>query len=753
MAAGSAWPAAAAASDPAPLTSLQVIHGLPRSEARKGLPVAFEGVVTYFNNSDVDLFVEDGNDAIYVETKPSQELVLGDRVRITGKTRDSFAPDVVSDSVTVISHGEPPPPLAADFEKLIRAELDCMRVSVRATVRSADTVNFSNIHGLSLRLLIDGGLIDAQVLDTGSTSLDQLLDAKVDVTGVVSGKFDSKMQLIGIVIEVPSIADLKVLKRAPVSPDSLPITSMDQVLSSSYTRDLSHRVRVKGTITYYQPGSAVVLQNGDKSLWIDTHSSNPMRVGDVAIATGFPDAREGFLALADGEIKDTNIFEPVRPQPSTWHQLSTWNTGDRDGHQSDLVSFDGKVVAAVREDSQDEFVLNSEGRLFTAIYRHPPANQPLRPMWQIPVGTTIRVAGICMVVQPNAIGPTEQQAPFDILLRSFDDIAVIAAPSLLSVGNLILLVGLLLVLLLAAGARGWVMERGVRRQNARVASIERRRSRILENINGSSPLGEILEQITELVSFRMQGAPCWCRISDGTQLGNCPTELSSFRVVEEQIPARSGPPLGTLYAGLDPHIKAGAYEPEALSTAAALATLAIETRRLYSDLRHRSEFDLLTDIHNRFSLEKYLKEQIDQARHSAAVFGLVYIDLDDFKQVNDLYGHQVGDIYLQEVAARMNRELRADDMLGRLGGDEFAVLLPKVRNRAEVESIAHRLQHCLDEPFVVEGYAIRGSASAGVALYPEDGDTRDSLLSCADAAMYVNKNIRAERNSRGAAQI
>jgi diguanylate cyclase (GGDEF)-like protein len=746
MAAASTWPAAAAA--PAPLNNLHLIHGLTRVEARRGLPVAFEGVVTYYNSADVDLFVQDGNDAIYVETKPHQELAMGDRVVVTGKTRDSFTADVVSDGVTVISHGQPPPAVPADFEKLIRAELDCMRVSVRATVRSADTTNFSNIHGISLRLQIEGGPIDAQVLDTGTTGLDQLLDADVDVTGVVSGKFDSKMQLIGIVLEVPSIADVKVLTRAPVSLDSLPITSMDQVLSSSYTRDLSRRVRVKGTITYYQPGSAVVLQNADKSLWINTHSSNPMRIGDVAIATGFPSASDGFLSLADGEIKDTNIFEPAQPQPATWHQLSTWNTGDPDGHQSDLVSFDGKVVAAVRADSQDEFVLNSDGKLFTAIYRHPPDNQSLRPMWQIPVGTTIRVTGICMAVQPNAIGPTEEQVPFDILLRSFDDIAIVAQPSLLNVRNLILLVGVLLVLLFAAGVRAWITERKVRRQNANAAYMERRRSRILENINGSSPLAEILEQITELVCFRLQGAPCWCRIIDGAQLGNRPTELTSFRTLEEPIPARSGPPLGTIYAAFDPATKTRAHESEALSSAAALATLAIETRRLYSDLRHRSEFDLLTDIHNRFSLEKYLDEQISQARQNAAVLGLVYIDLNDFKQVNDAYGHQVGDLYLQEVATRMKRELRAADMLARLGGDEFAVLLPRVRNRSEVENIAHRLQHCLDETFVAEGYAVHGSASVGIALYPEDGDTRDSLLTCADAAMYVNKHIRQERNSR-----
>jgi len=744
VAMATAWTLATWATEPATLTTLHAIHALTKVEAGSGLSVAFEGTVTYYNRSDVDLFVQEGDEAIYVETKPNEDFASGDRVLVRGKTRDSFTPDVVSNSVTVLRHGALPKPVAADFQQLIRAQRDCMRVSVRATLRSADIVNFRNMHGIYLKLLMDGGPIDATIVETDATKFKGLLDADVEVTGVVSGKFDSKMQLIGILLEVPSVADVRTLKPAETDPGSLPITPMDKVLSTSYVHDVTQRVRVKGTITYYQPGSAVVLESGTKSLWISTRSSIPLRIGDVAVATGFPDAHEGFLALNDGEIQDTNIFEPIQPQPSTWHQLAIWNTGDTDGHQNDLVSFEGKVVTAVREGAQDEFVIASEDKLFTAIYRHPPANRPLQPMLQIPVGTRIRVTGICMVVQANSIDPTEQEVPFNILLRSFNDISVIASPSPLSIRNLVLLVGVLLVLLFAAGARGWLIERKVRRQNAAMAYIERRRSRILEDINGARPLAEIIEQITELVSFRLSGAPCWCQIEEGAQLGNCPSNLTAFRIFHEPIPARTGPPLGNLYAAFDPLTKHRAIESETLFAAAALTTLAIETRRLYSDLVRRSEFDLLTDIHNRFSLERYLEKQIEEARQNASIFGLVYIDLNDFKQVNDVYGHQVGDLYLQEVTIRMKHQLRPADMLARLGGDEFAVLLPKVRNREEIEEIAHRLERSLDEPFATEGYVVHGSASTGIALYPEDGPTKDSLLSAADAAMYVNKHIRRE---------
>jgi diguanylate cyclase (GGDEF)-like protein len=733
--------AAAPAADLVPLTTLHAIHSLTKAEASAGLPVAFEATVTYYNRTDVDLFVQQGGEAIYVETKRNEDLAPGDRVLVRGKTRDSFTPDVLSDSVTVLHHGSLPQPVDADFEQLIHAERDCMLVTVHATIRSADRVNFGDMHGIYLKLVTDQGSIDATAVDTDASTLNELLDAEVAVTGVVSGKFDSKMQLTGILLEVSKLADVKILKPAATSPKSLPITPMDQVLASYSVHDLTRRVRVKGTITYYQPGSAVVLQDGAKSLWIWTHVSSPMRIGDVAEATGFPDAHTTFLALTDGELEDRNIFEPVQPKAATWRQLATWNSGDPDGHQNDLVSFEGLVVAAVREGSQDEFVLRSDGKLFTAIYRHPPASEP-PPMDEVPQGTRVRVTGICMAMQTNSIDPGEQEVPFNILLRSFDDIQVVATPSLLNTRNLIILVGFLLLVVIMVGARGWFIERKMRRQTAILGYIEQRRSRVLEDINGSRPLAEIIEQIAELVSLKLQGAPCWCQIADGARLGNYQPAISHFRIIDEQISSRSGASLGRIYAALDPHSNPNANESQSLSMGAGLTSLAIETRRLYSELHHRSEFDLLTNIHNRFSFDKYLDVLIEEARDKAGIFGLIYIDLDEFKQVNDVYGHRVGDAYLQEAALRMKKQLRGADMLARMGGDEFAALVAIVHSRAEIEEIAGRLLHSFDEPFAIDGHLLRGRASVGIAIYPEDGSTKETLFSGADAAMYVNKHMR-----------
>ena len=736
------------AAPPGVLTTLHSIHVLSRTEAAQALPVAFEGTVTYYNPHDVDLFVQDGSEAIYVATAQGAGLVLGDRVLVKGHTRDSFRTDIIGDSVTVLRHGTLPSPLTADFDQLIGARLDSMRVVVSAVVRSADNVLDEDRNNLYMHLLMDGGYVDATVVSIDSTVPGDLLDSEVEITGIASGKYDSKDQLTGVLIQAPSIADVRIVKPANRASAALPITPMDEVLSGYHIRDLTRRIRVQGTITYFEPGSAIVLQNGTKSLWISTQSEKPLKLGDLADVTGFPTGTGGSLTLSLGEISESNVHAPITPKAVTESELAAG------ANAFELVSVEGTVLTSVRQAAEDEYVLLASGHVFSAVYHHmDTADSHLPPMKAIPVGSTVRVTGISTVTYGS--NPFQGPVSFSLLLRSFDAITVIEKPSWLTVRNLIWTVGLLVVILLMFAVRQWALERKVHRQTIalanrieakaelerRMAQLEQRRSRILEDINGSRPLAEMLKEITEMVSFHLNGAPCWCEIRDGAKIGDYPTAAHRLGIVQEDIPARTGPPLGTLYAGLDPNALPTGSERDALALGVRLATLSIETRKLYSNLVHRSEFDLLTEIHNRFSFETHIENLIEKARQNAGVFGLIYIDLDDFKQVNDQFGHKVGDLYLQEGALRMKHQLRGGDMLARLGGDEFGALI-SVPNRTGVEEVAQRLIRGFDEPFAIQGYVLRGFASFGIALYPEDGTTKDSLLTAADAAMYVSKHTK-----------
>jgi hypothetical protein len=181
--------ASARAVSAAPLTSLAAVHALSHAEAAQGLPVAFEASVTYYRKGNVDLFVQDGDVAIYVETVMNANLIPGDRVLVIGKTRDSFRPEILSESVTLLHHGAAPDPVTAAFRQLIRAELDCRRVTLRAVVRSANLVSDVRLKNVYLQLLMDGGNIDAEVVSGDASVLRDLLDSEIEVTGAVAGTY------------------------------------------------------------------------------------------------------------------------------------------------------------------------------------------------------------------------------------------------------------------------------------------------------------------------------------------------------------------------------------------------------------------------------------------------------------------------------------------------------------------------------------------------------------------------------------
>lgn len=734
--------------EPVALSSATAIHGLSNSEASRGPSVALDATVIYSRGYEHLLFVQDGDAGFFVSPPFTKQLRPGDRIHIQGKTQGSFRPIVVADVIRVLHHGMRPKPVRATFTDLIRATYDSELVTLSARVRAADRVMSAANSQCSSRMQLemDGGHIEVDIDSCDEASLQRLLDDEVQITGVAAGKFDDKMQQTGVVLYVSSLEDLTILKQIGSNPWSAPIQPMDKVLGEYHVHDMTQRVHVRGSITYYQPGSAAVLQDGAKSLWIHTHTRAPFQIGDLAEATGFPDAHDRMLTLTDGELIDSQIQSPVLPRAATWRELALWDSSKPIGHQYDLVSTEGELVAEVREASRDEYVLSSKGKLFTAIYRHPRQPAVLPEMRKFPIGSRLRVTGICTILDTNAINPGEE-VPFDILLRSFDDIATTAGPPILNERNLLLFAAVLALMVLGLGGREWVLEYRLRRENARAAYVERRRGIILESISGSRPLTEILRDITEFASLKLESTPCWCAIADGSSFGRRPDSLHAFRTVTEEIPARNGSSLGVMYAAFPSASRSHARESEILTAAARLAALAIENRQLYSELQHRSEFDLLTGIHNRFSFERFLDMQLQSAGSSTGTCGLIYLDLNRFKQVNDSYGHLVGDLYLREAALRMKHQLRPHDMLARLGGDEFAVVLPAVRNRRELEEIANRLQNAFEEPFMLEGFVLQGSTSIGIALCPDDGPDKDSLLNTADRAMYVNKHSNRDQNT------
>ncbi len=176
-----------------------------------------------------------------------------------------------------------------------------------------------------------------------------------------------------------------------------------------------------------------------------------------------------------------------------------------------------------------------------------------------------------------------------------------------------------------------------------------------------------------------------------------------------------------------------------------------ELRASQERLRYLSEHDALTELPNRTLLHDRISVAFNRARRFKGHIGLLMVDLDGFKEINDLMGHQAGDEVLREVAGRLGAAVRNTDTVARVGGDEFVILLADIHDARGAEQVAAKLVAVLAEIFSINGKPVRITASFGVATFPDDGENEETLLQLADEAMYRAKQCgknRIEVNSQ-----
>jgi diguanylate cyclase (GGDEF)-like protein len=163
------------------------------------------------------------------------------------------------------------------------------------------------------------------------------------------------------------------------------------------------------------------------------------------------------------------------------------------------------------------------------------------------------------------------------------------------------------------------------------------------------------------------------------------------------------------------------------------------TQRKQAELYHLAHYDTLTNIPNRMLFTDRLQQACREAQRSGAPIGLMFVDLDRFKQVNDSMGHYFGDSLLRAVAERLLHCVRGCDTVARLGGDEFAILLDGLEQPDAARQLGERVLEAMQAPFVIHERELFITASIGLALYPFDDDNCENLLAKADAAMYAAK--------------
>jgi diguanylate cyclase (GGDEF)-like protein len=311
---------------------------------------------------------------------------------------------------------------------------------------------------------------------------------------------------------------------------------------------------------------------------------------------------------------------------------------------------------------------------------------------------------------------------------------------------------------------------------SRAEQLERERGRILEMTGRHEPLIEILQVLVSVTQKQLPGSvACVSVIQEGrlrdvvapglpkpfleaayprwaiVRRGDPATrrkEAVAHGLADywsQEVLSSTGNQIGCVDVYLDKHTSLGKAQTTLLEDVAKLAGIIIQHREMYEQLAFQATHDPLTDLPNRRVFQDRLEQATLHAGRDKEKVAVLLIDLDRFKQVNDLLGHHVGDALLREVSQRVSGCLRKSDTLSRVGGDEFTVLLNPVESVDGAEQALRRILQALQAPLTILDHKITVSASIGLSVYPDHSEDPATLVRNADLAMYHAK----ERGKNG----
>ena len=726
-----AWPAAL--EHASVLTTAAQVHNLPK-QLGLGRSVHLVGTITYYDPANQVMFLQDDTGAVFVNFDRPYPVEEGDLVELTGESEASYQTDVAANpSIRVIGRGRSYRGPMYSYRQLASGLGDCLRVTIRGKVRAADVGEHPNAPAVHLDLAMQGGEVEVYAVSSLGFQPESLLDADVEVTGVAGGTFDAKWQHTGIIVYVQHSSAIKVLHPPSIGALRIPQSDIDHVFETLEVQDLSRRVRVQGTVTYYRKGFAAVLEDAGKSIYVQTRQTTELQVGDIADAFGYADTSGYAPGLREAIIVKTGRRVRIVPPSISYEDAMSGRYSDN------LVSLAGTLVSELHEVDSDAIVINADGHLMNAYL------QGASPLPTFLVGSKVRITGICRVMPGN---PWQAPYVFRLEMRTASDAELIAGPSWWTIRHLAELLCALTSIALTIAGWAMLLRARVRKQTEKITrsmALAVERSRILGSISANQdPPDVTLAEICASVKLLLPETECSFFLIPQKKLGKSeyPGKDMLFEVA---LTGPEGEVLGKLVAHAPPCKSLSPHQQDVYHTVEELATLSIRQSLLYDRLIHSSTHDALTELPNRRLFETRLAAALQDAEQQGSRVLVVYIDIDHFKQVNDEYGHKVGDLYLKQISTRLLTQIRPIDTLARVGGDEFIVIAP-LESAFDVENVfLARLRACFESPFQIEGACIKGAASLGFASYPEHGTTAEDLKRNADQAMYLIKQSKIDR--------
>jgi len=459
------------------LTNVAQIRSLKAAESARALPVQLRGVVI----SEADpagraIILADETAGIYLlaDSNLFAPYRRGDRLEVRGITDPGeFAPIVKATAAHKWGATHLPAPRVVSYPQLITGALDAQWIEISGVVRRYLAPD-SNSSVWRILLAADGGVVPVR----STTPRDPLLqeDAEVRVQAICLYQFNQKRQVLTPVLQVPDGISIQVIKPAPSQPFAVPVRAADSLLQFAPDNPGSHRVRVKGVVTYAQPGALVWIRDHSSGLRVQARQEENLKAGDEIDVLGFPAYGSGVPVLEDAVFRKTGTTQPPAPVVLT-------NLNAAFDHEDDLIALEAQLTEIQPAMEGLVLTLNAHGTILKALLKSAPA-PPLASDW-LP-GSKVRVAGICTVIHDDVrpmMGVWQPQA-FQLLLRSAADLTILSRPPWWTPKRVIYgLISITIALLLATGLLTLMTRRRLQEQALRRAMAEAEFTAILAERN------------------------------------------------------------------------------------------------------------------------------------------------------------------------------------------------------------------------------------------------------------------------------
>jgi len=488
------------------LTTVAAVRGLTAEQAQQKIPVRLHGVVTFYDEASFSHFIQDETAGIYLQFPTNvapPPLIPGQVVEVNGVgSPGEYAPVVTVAAVTLT--GVMPLPIAkpVTYDQLASGTKDSQFVEVTGIVRAVRKLDASLYY--QIEIATGGGrlLIIAKTLPV--LPPEALLDSTVRVRGVCSTQFNHQRQLFAIRLMVPRPDDLKIVIPATHDPYLIPVRSIGSLLQFTPEETYGHRVKVTGTVIYFDPGKAIFLEEGDHGVEVQTKESDPLTIGDQVEVLGFANQGDYTPLLQDAVYRKISAGPPPAPARLTSDEVLK---GD---HDCRLIQVGARLIDRTQHGAEQFLILQQSNFIFQASLRQTGGQDDFSLLQN---GSQVAVTGVCQI-EPGEwqAGEGWRAKSFRIRLRSPLDVVLLAAPPWWTLKRVLWIAGGLGFV--AVAAFGWVavlrrkvtertreLERQIQKRQLaeRRREIEQERARVAHDLHDD--LGSRLTEVNMLTTL------------------------------------------------------------------------------------------------------------------------------------------------------------------------------------------------------------------------------------------------------------